>query len=76
VDSSLRRLSPADKIIRYIQIGLLCVQDDPAQRLTMSTVSIMLNSTDTLRDPFKPVMVDLGHDAPATSTSATQRFLS
>ena len=50
MDSSL----VADKIVRCIHIGLLCVQEESAQRPTISTMLIMLNSTSgALIDPLK-----------------------
>ncbi|GKV19274.1 hypothetical protein SLEP1_g29560 [Rubroshorea leprosula] len=33
-----------NEVIRCIQIGLLCVQEDPAERPTMATIVLMLNS--------------------------------
>ena len=45
----------ADKIVRWIHVGLLCIQDEAAQSLTMSTVLIMLNSSSgALIDQLKP----------------------
>ncbi|KAL0911304.1 hypothetical protein M5K25_019436 [Dendrobium thyrsiflorum] len=44
VDPALTKLFPRDEVIRCIQIGLLCTQQDPSQRPTMTTVVVMLNS--------------------------------
>jgi hypothetical protein len=56
MDPSLSSLAPRDQMVKCIQIGLLCVQDDPMDRPTMSMVSIMLGSnTVTLDAPSKPV---------------------
>ncbi|CAH1426311.1 unnamed protein product [Lactuca virosa] len=51
VDSSI--------ITRYIQIGLLCVQVDAAERPTMDEVIVMLlrGSSLTLQIPKEPVML-------------------
>ncbi|GKV19304.1 hypothetical protein SLEP1_g29586 [Rubroshorea leprosula] len=44
-----------NEVIRCIQIGLLCVQEDPAERPTMATVVLMLNSySATLPLPNEP----------------------
>ena len=54
IDPSLNKISP-DEIIRCIHIGLLCVQENSADRPTMSTVVLMLNSNSfTLPVPSKP----------------------
>ncbi|WVZ66165.1 hypothetical protein U9M48_015430 [Paspalum notatum var. saurae] len=56
MDPSLSSLAPRDQMVKCIHIGLLCVQDDPAERPMMSTVNVMLSSsTVTLQAPSKPV---------------------
>jgi hypothetical protein len=56
MDSSLSSLAPRDQMVKCIQIGLLCVQDDPMDRPMMSMVNVMLSSsTVTLNAPSKPV---------------------
>ncbi|GJN11525.1 hypothetical protein PR202_ga29724 [Eleusine coracana subsp. coracana] len=56
IDSSLGRLTPRDQMVKCIQIGLLCVQDDPVDRPMMSMVNVMLSRTMiTLKTPSKPV---------------------
>ena len=43
------------EIIRCIHIGLLCVQENAADRLTMASVVLMLNSNSiTLSVPSRP----------------------
>ncbi|CAN6211859.1 unnamed protein product, partial [Urochloa humidicola] len=55
MDSSLSSLAPRDQMLKCIHIGLLCVQDDPAERPLMSTVNVMLSSsTVTLQAPSRP----------------------
>jgi hypothetical protein len=44
VDQTLREVCNADQFVKYINIGLLCVQDDPHDRPTMSNVVTMLGS--------------------------------
>ncbi|KAL5197522.1 hypothetical protein ABZP36_001034 [Zizania latifolia] len=54
-DPSLGGNCPGDQILKCIHIGLLCVQEDPADRPTMSTVNIMLSSsTVSLQAPSRP----------------------
>jgi hypothetical protein len=56
MDPSLSSLAPRDQMVKCIQIGLLCVQDDPMDRPMMSMVNVMLSSnTVTLNAPSKPV---------------------
>uniref|UniRef100_A0ACD5U733 Uncharacterized protein n=1 Tax=Avena sativa TaxID=4498 RepID=A0ACD5U733_AVESA len=55
LDSSLRSHAPGDQVVKILHIGLLCVQDNPADRPMMSTVNIMLSSnTVSLPSPSKP----------------------
>jgi hypothetical protein len=57
-DPALRSLAPRDQMMRCIQIGLLCVQDNPMDRPMMSMVNVMLSSnTVTLNAPSKPMYV-------------------
>ncbi|KAJ9169038.1 hypothetical protein P3X46_020507 [Hevea brasiliensis] len=56
MDPSLVKSSVAAEVLKCIHIGLLCVQDDPAERPTMSSVAVMLGSdTLTLPQPKQPV---------------------
>ncbi|OAY81561.1 Cysteine-rich receptor-like protein kinase 25 [Ananas comosus] len=55
VDSFLGNVYPRSEVVRCIHIGLLCVQENPADRPTMSSVIVMLSSnTVTLETPSKP----------------------
>ncbi|XP_020092456.1 cysteine-rich receptor-like protein kinase 10 [Ananas comosus] len=55
VDSSLGNHYPRSEVLRCIHIGLLCVQENPADRPNMSRVVVMLSSrTVTLETPSKP----------------------
>ncbi|XP_020092881.1 cysteine-rich receptor-like protein kinase 6 [Ananas comosus] len=55
VDSSLDNRYPRSEVLRCIHIGLLCVQENPADRPNMSRVVVMLSSsTVTLETPSKP----------------------
>ncbi|XVF87658.1 hypothetical protein PTKIN_Ptkin18bG0138000 [Pterospermum kingtungense] len=44
LDPVLMETYSRNEVIRCIQIGLLCVQEDPADRPTMTTIVLMLNS--------------------------------
>jgi hypothetical protein len=55
MDPSLRGKAPAEQMLKYVHIGLLCVQDNPVDRPKMSTVNIMLSSgTMSLQSPLTP----------------------
>ncbi|XP_052490673.1 cysteine-rich receptor-like protein kinase 44 isoform X9 [Gossypium raimondii] len=55
LDKHLVESSVPNEVLKCIQIGLLCVQSDPADRPTMSTVVAMLGSdTITVPLPAKP----------------------
>ncbi|KAG7546482.1 Protein kinase domain [Arabidopsis suecica] len=55
IDPGIRENCTSDEVIRYIHIGLLCVQENPADRPTMSTIHQMLtNSSITLPVPLPP----------------------
>ncbi|OMO64948.1 hypothetical protein COLO4_31693 [Corchorus olitorius] len=44
IDPNIANDCPIDEAVRWIHIALLCVQDDPALRPTMSTAILMLRS--------------------------------
>ncbi|KAE8793871.1 Cysteine-rich receptor-like protein kinase 10 [Hordeum vulgare] len=55
VDPSLGGRSPGGQMLKLVNIGLLCVQDSPADRPTMSAVNVMLSSsTVSLQAPSRP----------------------
>ncbi|TYI23122.1 hypothetical protein ES332_A06G141900v1 [Gossypium tomentosum] len=57
MDKHLVESSVPNEVLKCIQIGLLCVQSDPADRPTMSTVVAMLGSdTITVPLPAKPAL--------------------
>ncbi|KAL1829797.1 hypothetical protein ACET3Z_008209 [Daucus carota] len=43
-DALLTETCPASEVARYIHIGLLCVQEDPEDRPTMSSVVVLFSS--------------------------------
>ena len=55
IDPSLGEDYSRNEVFRCIQIGLLCAQDFPAERPSMSLVFLMLNSPAMpLQDPLLP----------------------
>ncbi|KAE9589330.1 hypothetical protein Lal_00000087 [Lupinus albus] len=55
MDHTLKESYTRNEVIRCIHIGLLCVQEDPADRPTMATIVLMLDShTVTLPVPNEP----------------------
>ncbi|PNT74976.1 hypothetical protein BRADI_1g25600v3 [Brachypodium distachyon] len=55
IDSTLKTHAPGDQMLKLFHIGLMCVQDNPADRPMMSTINIMLSSnTVSLQSPSKP----------------------
>lgn len=55
MDPILRDTCIESEVLKCIQIGLLCVQEDPADRPTMSSVIHMLGSyTISLPQPTEP----------------------
>lgn len=55
IDPTLRTGSRTDEIMRCIQIGLLCVQRNIAERPTMASVILMLTSSSlSLPVPSQP----------------------
>ncbi|XP_061343777.1 cysteine-rich receptor-like protein kinase 10 [Gastrolobium bilobum] len=55
LDPTLRDSYSRNEVIRCIHIGLLCIQENPSDRPSMATISLMLNSYSvTLSLPRKP----------------------
>ncbi|KAJ4804312.1 cysteine-rich RECEPTOR-like kinase [Rhynchospora pubera] len=48
LDPHLQNQCPEEEALRYIQIALLCIQDEPEMRPSMQQVLDMLNSDDSL----------------------------
>ncbi|KAK7405155.1 hypothetical protein VNO78_06353 [Psophocarpus tetragonolobus] len=54
MDDSMHNFDSPSEIIRYIHIGLLCVQQRPEDRPNMSSVVLMLNGEKLLPEPSQP----------------------
>ncbi|XP_057955548.1 G-type lectin S-receptor-like serine/threonine-protein kinase At4g03230 isoform X2 [Malania oleifera] len=58
VDHTLRKSCNIGEVLKCINVGLLCVQEDPSDRPTMSAVVVMLGGeTITLPSPKQPAFV-------------------
>ena len=53
VESSIKVSYVSDEVLRCIQVGLLCGQEEVVDRPTMLTVNLMLSSETTLPSPKK-----------------------
>ena len=54
IDNSEKELRNPNEVLRSIHVGLLCVQQCPEYRPTMSTVVLMLSSETALPEPKEP----------------------
>ncbi|KAK0602888.1 hypothetical protein LWI29_037903 [Acer saccharum] len=54
IDKSLDYSAASSEILRYIHVGLLCVQQGPEDRPNMSSVVVMLSSEGSLPQPKQP----------------------
>ncbi|CAD5183517.1 unnamed protein product [Musa acuminata subsp. malaccensis] len=76
VDPALGGHYEQSDLLRFVQIGLLCVQEDPSDRPTMSTIVVMLNSeTVSLRAPSQPAFY-MGNGDKVATMSVNQVSLS
>ena len=57
VDSSINDSFVSLEVLRCIQIGLLCVQEDAMDRPTMLVILLMLSCETTLPSPNQPAFV-------------------
>ncbi|GLT87014.1 hypothetical protein SLE2022_051180 [Rubroshorea leprosula] len=76
LDETLRETCNAEEYLRCLNVGLLCVQEDPSDRPTMSNVVFMLGSeTATLPTPKQPAfVVRRCPSSRATSSSKPETF--
>ena len=60
VDSSIKESYVSDEVLRCIQVGLLCVQEEVVDRPTMLTVHLMLSSERALPFSKQPAFIFTG----------------
>lgn len=53
-DDSLGNMPDASEVLRYLHIGLLCMQQSPEDRPDMSSVVVMLTSDINMPNPEQP----------------------
>ncbi|XP_019707010.2 receptor-like serine/threonine-protein kinase SD1-8 isoform X1 [Elaeis guineensis] len=76
VDDSIVHSFPVSEALRCIKVGLLCVQEHPEDRPTMSSVVLMLGSENTpLPDPKQPGFVSTKGPLEIDSSSSKQDSL-
>jgi hypothetical protein len=71
MDQTLREVCKEDHFLKCINIGLLCVQDDPNDCPTLSNVVTMLDSeAATVPTPKRPAFVPGAGSSSTTSSSS------
>ncbi|KAK9089566.1 hypothetical protein Scep_028648 [Stephania cephalantha] len=72
VDPSMGSSYPIKEVMKFIQVGILCVQENAKDRPTMSTVILMLECEMTIPNPKQPAFVFISRtNSPRTSTAGT-----
>ncbi|KAK0579449.1 hypothetical protein LWI29_026468 [Acer saccharum] len=71
VDSCINDSCPANEVMRCIQVGLLCVQDNAKDRPSMSNVVFMLSNETILPSPKKSTF-SIRNSEPDSSTAGTK----
>ncbi|XP_042488815.1 putative receptor-like protein kinase At4g00960 [Macadamia integrifolia] len=73
IDSTLRENCSISEVMRCIQIALLCVQENVADRPTMASVDLMFSSASiTLAIPLSPAFFDYNRDEAEKSSSTAK----
>jgi hypothetical protein len=77
MDPTLHEVCNADQFVKCVNVGLLCVQEDPNDRPTMSNVLTMLDSeVATIPTPKQPAFVSWrGLSSKATSSSKQDTYM-
>ncbi|KAL9297624.1 hypothetical protein ACSQ67_023520 [Phaseolus vulgaris] len=71
MDQTLSQTCNADECLKCVNVGLLCLQEDPNERPTMSNVVLMLGSeSNTLPSPKEPAFVIRRCPSSRASTSS------
>ncbi|XP_042436418.1 G-type lectin S-receptor-like serine/threonine-protein kinase At4g27290 [Zingiber officinale] len=72
VDESIAQSFFPDEVLRCIKVGLLCVQEQPEDRPTMSSVLLMLNNNSSLLPEPKPPGFVITKELSETETSTSK----
>ncbi|XP_048232704.1 G-type lectin S-receptor-like serine/threonine-protein kinase At4g03230 isoform X2 [Ricinus communis] len=77
MDETLSGSCKRNEFVKCLHIALLCVQEDPADRPTMSTVVVMLSSTEpvTFPTPNQPAFVERKDLSTTASSSSKQEII-
>ncbi|KAL8158959.1 hypothetical protein V2J09_000496 [Rumex salicifolius] len=75
VDESIVDSCDSFEVTRCINVGLLCLQEDPSDRPTMATVLLMLGGDTSLPHPNQPVFVARRPPLQAASSSSSSSKL-
>lgn len=77
MDQTLRETCNVDECLKYVNVGLLCLQEDPNERPTMSNLVFLLGSeSNTLPSPKEPAFVVRRCLSSRASTSSKQETFS
>ena len=75
-DTSLGRHYPMAEVLKCINIGLLCVQQNPTDRPSMSAIVAMLGSdTVSLEAPYRPAYVNRSRSYSETTAERVKEEL-
>jgi hypothetical protein len=76
MDQTIHETLNAAKFMKCVNVGLLCIQEDPNDRPTMSNVVTMLDSeTGTVPTPKQPAFVlKRGQSSTASSSSRPETY--
>ena len=74
VDPTMTESCNSEQFMKCVKIALICVQEDPSERPTMSTVVTMLDSDSAnVPDPLQPAFVlKTGTSIPSSSSADTR----
>ncbi|KAK3000458.1 hypothetical protein RJ639_021059, partial [Escallonia herrerae] len=72
VDACMGDSYPTRDVLRCIQVGLLCVQDEATDRPDMSTIVFMLSNETTLPSPKQPLFSIQSDSNPRLMTSGSR----
>lgn len=73
VDDSIAQSFPINEVIACIKVGLLCVQERPEDRPTMSSVLLMLSSNASILPEPKPPGFVVTKELSEIDTSSTSK---